>query len=54
MSRRDWLKLGAAGTAAWALPTLHLASADGPDGVAHARTDGQNLSDGRTEIPANC
>src|SRR6516162_10295369 len=31
LTRRDWLKLGAAGTAACALPTLHLASAGGPD-----------------------
>src|SRR5262245_18916268 len=30
LSRRDWLKLGAAGAAACALPTLHLASAEGP------------------------
>jgi Tol biopolymer transport system component len=33
LSRRDWLKLGAAGAATCALPTLHLASADGPDDV---------------------
>ncbi len=31
LSRRDSLKLVAAGAAACALPTLHLASADGPD-----------------------
>jgi Tol biopolymer transport system component len=31
MSRRDWLKLGAAGVVAWALPTFHLAEADGPN-----------------------
>ena len=30
LSRRDWLKLGAAGAAACAMPTLHLAEADGP------------------------
>src|SRR5262249_552599 len=32
LTRRDWLKLGAAGAAACAVPTLHLASAEGPDG----------------------
>ncbi len=31
VTRRDCLKLGTAGAAACALPTLHLASADGPD-----------------------
>jgi hypothetical protein len=31
LSRRDCLKLGAAGAAACALPTLHLASAEGPN-----------------------
>jgi len=31
LSRRDWLKLAAAGAAACALPTLHLATADAPD-----------------------
>jgi len=36
LTRRDWLKLGAAGSAACALPTLHLASADGPDDVKPA------------------
>ena len=31
LSRRDWLKLGAAGTAVCAFPTLHLATAVPPD-----------------------
>jgi Tol biopolymer transport system component len=38
LSRRDWLKLGAVGAAAGALPTLHLASADGPGGTEPAAT----------------
>ncbi len=31
LTRRDWLKLGVGGAAACALPTLHPASAEGPD-----------------------
>lgn len=31
LTRRDWLKLGAAGAAVWAVPTLHPATADGTD-----------------------
>jgi Tol biopolymer transport system component len=38
LTRRDWLKLGAVGTAACALPTLHLAAADGQDDVKPAFT----------------
>ncbi len=40
LTRRDWLKLGVGGAAACALPTLHLASADGPD-PAKAPTAGK-------------
>jgi Tol biopolymer transport system component len=31
LSRRDWMTLAAAGALAWAVPTFHLATADGPD-----------------------
>src|SRR5262245_58310518 len=33
LTRRDWLKLGIVGTVACAVPTLHLASAEGPAGA---------------------
>ncbi|MEJ7637888.1 MAG: hypothetical protein WKF75_07890 [Singulisphaera sp.] len=46
LTRRDWLKLSVGGAAACAVPTLHLASADGPD-VA------KGPSPGRIYIQAN-
>jgi Tol biopolymer transport system component len=38
LTRRDWLRLGAIGTAACALPTFHLASADGQEDAKPAPT----------------
>jgi hypothetical protein len=40
LTRRDWLNLGLACAGACALPTLHLASADGP-GVANRPPEGK-------------
>ena len=43
LSRRDSLKLVAAGAVAWAFPTFHLASADGPDVSSPPRPAGFTL-----------